>query len=170
MERSKMEQMRVYIANLGKYVEGELVGSWFIPPIDFDEVKKQIGLNKYYEEYAIHDYELPFEIDEYTSVDEINRMCELVEGLPDYIRMELKNLLGFFVDLDDLNEHMEDIIYYPECEDMEDVAREYIEESGNLDVIPDFLHPYIDYEALGRDIEIEGNFIITYSGVYQFIG
>ena len=35
-----MEEMRVYIANLGKYNEGELVGAWFEPPIDFDEVKE----------------------------------------------------------------------------------------------------------------------------------
>ncbi|MCZ2006540.1 antirestriction protein ArdA, partial [Enterococcus faecium] len=27
-----MEQIRVYIANLGKYNEGELVGAWFTPP------------------------------------------------------------------------------------------------------------------------------------------
>ena len=53
-----MEEMRVYIANLGKYNEGELVGAWFEPPIDFDEVKERIGLNDQYEEYAIHDYEL----------------------------------------------------------------------------------------------------------------
>lgn len=39
-----MEQMRVYIANLGKYNEGELVGAWFTPPVDFDEVKERIGL------------------------------------------------------------------------------------------------------------------------------
>jgi hypothetical protein len=38
-----MEQMRVYIANLGKYNEGELVGAWFTPPVDFDEVKERIG-------------------------------------------------------------------------------------------------------------------------------
>lgn len=53
-----MEQMRVYIANLGKYNEGELVGAWFTPPVDFDEVKERIGLNDEYEEYTIHDYEL----------------------------------------------------------------------------------------------------------------
>lgn len=61
-----MEEMRIYIANLGKYNEGELVGAWFTPPVDFEEVKERIGLNDEYEEYAIHDYELPFEIDEYT--------------------------------------------------------------------------------------------------------
>ena len=81
-----MEEMRVYIANLGKYNEGELVGAWFEPPIDMDEVRERIGLNEQYEEYAIHDFELPFEIGEYTPIEEINRLCEMVEDLPDYIR------------------------------------------------------------------------------------
>ena len=53
-----MDDMQVYIANLGKYNEGELVGAWFTFPIDFEEVKEKIGLNDEYEEYAIHDYEL----------------------------------------------------------------------------------------------------------------
>lgn len=30
--------MRIYIANLGKYNEGELVGAWFTPPVDYDEM------------------------------------------------------------------------------------------------------------------------------------
>ena len=83
-----MEEMRIYIANLGKYNEGELVGAWFTPPVDFEEVKERIGLNDEYEEYAIHDYELPFEIDEYTPIEEINRLCEMVEDLPEYIQEE----------------------------------------------------------------------------------
>ena len=29
-----MDDMQVYIANLGKYNEGELVGAWFTFPID----------------------------------------------------------------------------------------------------------------------------------------
>ena len=66
-----MEEMRVYVANLGKYNEGELVGDWFEPPIDYDEMAERIGLNEFYEEYAIHDYELPFEIDEYTPIEEV---------------------------------------------------------------------------------------------------
>ena len=72
--------MRIYIANLGKYNEGELVGAWFTPPVDYDEMAERIGLNDRYEEYAIHDYELPFEIDEYTSIEEVNRLCGRVIG------------------------------------------------------------------------------------------
>ena len=40
--------MRIYIANLGKYNEGELVGAWFTPPVDFEEVKERISLNDEY--------------------------------------------------------------------------------------------------------------------------
>ena len=45
--------MRIYIANLGKYNEGELVGAWFTPPVDYDEMAERIGLNDRYEEYAM---------------------------------------------------------------------------------------------------------------------
>ena len=67
-------EMQVYIANLGKYNEGEVVGAWFTPPIDMEDVKERIGLNEEYEEIAIHDYELPFDIHEYTPISEINRL------------------------------------------------------------------------------------------------
>ena len=48
--------MKVYVANLGRYNEGELVGAWFTPPIDEEEMAERIGLNEDYEEYAIHDF------------------------------------------------------------------------------------------------------------------
>ena len=58
-----VDDMRVYIANLGKYNEGELVGDWFTFPIDEEDVAERIGLNSYYEEYAVHDTDnFPIEI------------------------------------------------------------------------------------------------------------
>ena len=47
-----IDDMAVYIANLGKYNEGYLVGAWFTFPIDEEDVKEKIGLNEQYEEYA----------------------------------------------------------------------------------------------------------------------
>uniref|UniRef100_UPI00203C8441 antirestriction protein ArdA n=1 Tax=Acetatifactor aquisgranensis TaxID=2941233 RepID=UPI00203C8441 len=41
-----MDDMAVYIANLGKYNEGYLVGAWFTFPIDEEDVKGKIGLNE----------------------------------------------------------------------------------------------------------------------------
>lgn len=162
-----MEEMQVYIANLGKYNEGELVGAWFTPPIDIDEVAERIGLNVEYEEYAIHDYELPFEIDEYTPVEEINRLCAMVEELDYPINEEIHALMGCYSSLEELYDHKEDIIQYSDCNDMTDVAYHLIDECGILGEIPDKLRSYIDYEAYGRDLEMEGHFITTNHGVFE---
>ncbi|AND85520.1 antirestriction protein ArdA [Clostridium tyrobutyricum] len=165
-------EMQVYIANLGKYNEGELVGAWFTPPIDIEDMKEKIGLNNEYEEYAIHDYELPFDIDEYTPIEEINRLCALaeeLEGTP--IEFEMREIqTNFFSSFEEMAEHVDDIIYYPDCDDMEDVARYVIEETGTFGEIPVSLQDYIDYESYGRDLELNGNFLVTAHGVFEYIG
>ena len=48
-----IDDMAVYIANLGKYNEGYLVGAWFTFPIDEEDVKEKIGLNEQYQEQSI---------------------------------------------------------------------------------------------------------------------
>lgn len=163
-------EMQVYIANLGKYNEGELVGAWFTPPIDMEDVKERISLNSEYEEYAIHDYELPFEISEYTPISEINRLCSMIqelEGSPIY--HELSEIQAYwFNSLEELLEHQDDIMHYPDCEDMADVARYFVEETGALGEVPVHLQNYIDYEAFGRDLEINGNFLVTSHGVFEY--
>ncbi|MCO7128368.1 antirestriction protein ArdA [Sporolactobacillus shoreicorticis] len=165
-------EMKVYITNLGKYNEGELVGAWFTPPVDFEEVKERIGLNHEYEEYAIHDYELPFDIDEYTPIEEINRLCALAEelaGTP--IEEEIREIQHhFFGSFEEMVEHKDDIICYSDCDDMTDVARYLLEETGSLGEVPAHLQNYIDYEAYGRDLELEGNFLVTTHGVFEYVG
>ena len=77
-----MDDMQVYIANLGKYNEGELVGAWFTFPIDFEEVKEKIGLNDEYEEYAIHDYEYPLRLTNTLPLANSNRLWEWYRNYP----------------------------------------------------------------------------------------
>ena len=162
--------MKVYVANLGRYNEGELVGAWFTPPIDEEEMAERIGLIEDYEEYAIHDFELPFDVDEYTPISEINRLCEAIqeiEGTPIY--NELKEIQGmWFSSLEELLENKEDIHCYSDCDSMEDVARYYVEETGQLGEVPSNLQNYIDYQSLGRDMEIEGNYLVTSHGVFEY--
>ena len=135
-----MTEMQVYIANLGKYNEGE---------------------------YAIHDYELPFPVDEYTSIEEINRLCEMVNELPDEIQEELSELVGCVGSLEELCEKADQIFYYPDCETMADFAECYLEETGILESIPSELRNYIDYEAYGRDLSFSGTFVETNHGIYE---
>ena len=51
---------------------------------------------------------------------------------------------------------------------MEELAEYYVEETGMLNSLPTNLRYYFDYAALGRDMEIEGNFLVTSQGVIEF--
>src|SRR5690606_25092488 len=79
--RRKFNMIKVYLANLGKYNEGKLVGKWFTLPQDIETMKQQIGVadNTQYEEYAIHDYEAPFEVKEYESLQSLNKIAEKIK-------------------------------------------------------------------------------------------
>ena len=71
--------------------------------------------------------------------------------------------------IEELSEHQEDILLHSDCEDMEDVARYYIKETGALGEVPASLQNYIDYQAYGRDLEIEGTFIATNHGMFEIL-
>ena len=133
----------------------------------YEEMAEKIGLNAEYEEYAIHDYELPFPVDEYTSIEEINRLCEMVNELPDEIQEELSELVGCVGSLEELYEKADQIFYYPDCETMADFAECYLEETGILESIPSELRNYIDYEAYGRDLSFSGTFVETNHGICE---
>ena len=75
------------------------------------------------------------------------------------------NCKAIFSSIEDLCDHQDDIIYYPGCEDMADVARQMVEE-GYISV-PDHLIYYFDYEAYGRDLSMEGTFVETRNGVFE---
>lgn len=92
-----IDDMQVYIANLGKYNEGELVGDWFSFPLDEEVIAERIGLNAEYEEYAIHDTDnFPMEISEYISIEELNRIYEQLEELPDYLLDDLDSFISCY--------------------------------------------------------------------------
>lgn len=125
-----------------------------------------------HEEYAIHDYELPFKIGEYANIEELNRMAEIVEELQDTpIADVISELLaeGYYKDIEDLAEHVDDIVCYPDCGSMEDVAYYLIDECDALGEMSDKMKMYIDYEAYARDIEIEGNYVVTKHGVFELM-
>lgn len=164
--------MQVYIVSLGKYNEGEATGAWFELPADPDVVANKLGLDDTYEEVAIHDFETPFEVSEYMSLDELNHLAELaleMEGTG--LERDMREIQqAFFSSFEEMVEQKDEIFCYPDCGDMEEVAMYLIEETGMLGEIPERLQNYIDYAAYGRDLEIEGSFLITSHGIYEYIG
>lgn len=165
-----MEEMQIYIVNLGTYNEGRPIGDWFTCPVDYDQVAEQLKLGMCYEEYAIHDYELPFEIDEYTPLEEVNRLSEMAQelmGTP--LEHDLTEIQReFFGSFEELYDHKDDIYCYPDCQDMTDLAYYFIDECQALGELPTNLQRYIDYEAYARDLEMEG-FLVGSHGIYQFL-
>ncbi len=107
-------------------------------------------MNDEYEEYAIHDYELPFAIDEYTPIEEVNRLCEMVEDLPDiHSGGTIGAAILLLAGIEELCEHEDDIICHSGCDDMADVTRCYLEESGQLGNFRHTYKNYIDYAPMG---------------------
>jgi Antirestriction protein len=157
-------QMRIYVANLAAYNNGYLVGKWIDLPCSNSELWAQIGeiLDAYgaAEEWAIHDYEgFPFKVSEYEHLDTLNEIAEILSNLS-----EDEDVIKAIFDLLNRDEALEKLQngeyrVYDDCDSMGDVAYQLYEESGRLAEIEKVISSsYIDWEAIGRDMEIEGCF------------
>lgn len=160
--------MNIYLTNLGKYNEGELIGEWVELPVSHEELRKvfeRIGINEEYEEYFITDYECDFyEVGEYESLDTLNEIAERIEELGEEESEVVKALmseLGYTLNeaIDKVNSG--DYRIYSDCDDMADIAYQVVEECGYLNNVPDNVARYFDYESFGRDLDIEGTYIFT---------
>jgi hypothetical protein len=73
-------------------------------------------------------------------------------------------------DIYDVMRAYRDGILWAGCDDMSDVARRYIDEFyPEIDNLPSFISCHLDYEGIGRDLEIEGHFISTPAGMFEII-
>lgn len=153
-------EVKVYIANLGKYNEGVLQGAWFALPVDFDFVSEKIGLNNEYEEYAIHDFESPVGIPEYISIDALNdmynKLCEIEEHGID--KDDLPYLMRALGNLDDVYSNLDNIINHGR-RSFENYAYDFLYERLEAADVDLWIFNYIDYEKYARDLLIEGQFV-----------
>lgn len=76
-------EMKIFLANLGKYNEGELVGKWVsLPCQNITKELETIGVKEgsRYEEYFIPDYEYTFfEIGEYANLKKLNELAKKLQ-------------------------------------------------------------------------------------------
>ncbi len=159
--------VRVYLTNLAKYNAGRLVGKWLDLPLTEDElseaVKEVLGTD---EEYFITDYEAGFKIGEYENLSELNRFAEELGKLSEYDQERVMYLINTIcLDKEEALRQCDDVTYYPDMT-VEDVARELVEE-GIFGEIADNIKCYFDYEALARDLAIDG-YHETEKGTFWF--
>ena len=160
--------MNIYLTNLGKYNEGELIGEWVELPIsneELQEVFKRIGINEEYEEYFITDYECDFyEVGEYENIDTLNEIAERLDELNETESKIVKAMMsecGYTLDEAIEKVNNGDYMIYSDCNDMTDVAYQVVENCGYLNNVPETVSRYFDYESFGRDLGIEGTYIFT---------
>lgn len=172
-----MSNIKVALTNLGKYNEGELSYVWLDLPASDEELTKaleaiEVAPNSEYEEYFITDYEAPFQIGEYESLTKLNEMAEEMDELSGE---ELSIIEAYMEEVNnDYEEAMETInggeySIYHECSNMAEVAMAMVDEGlfGEFDE-RDTLHRYIDYDALGRDLNIEGTYVYVKGDYVEF--
>ena len=155
--------INLWIGNLRKYNEGELSGGWVALPVDdMCDVLDHLGIDPDRDEYHVPDWEcnIPgLKYSEFPNLDYLNELAETWDGMPEYereavgVRMDLAG-----EDFATAYENRDDVRIWHGCINMTDVAYEYVEDCGLLYGVPESIQCYFDYEALGRDLDIEGCF------------
>jgi len=157
---------RIYVACLAAYNNGHLHGAWIDVGEDTNEVWDQIKAMLANspipdaEEHAIHDYEGfgGVRIEEYDSVETIVRIAGFLKEHGEIGAFVLEHCC---IDFDEANEMLE---RYTGTHS----SAAYFAEELTLETteIPSNLAYYINYEAMARDMQMNGD-IVVYQKGYQ---
>lgn len=153
-----MSEIRIYVADLAAYNNGKLHGVWIDATQDLEDIQEQVQtmLNAspegFAEEYAIHDYEGfgGYGVSEYEGLESAHNVAVFIEEHGE-IGGEL--LSHFGESIVDATKAIDE--NYSGCyKSLADYAEELTEQQGD---IPKHLEFYIDYERMGRDMELNGD-------------
>lgn len=160
--------LEAYITNLGKYVEGQLVGETLKFPTTPEEVQallKRIGVDGIrYGEIFITSFDsdvlgLCDHLGEYENLDELNYLAALLSEMDSSDLEKFEAVVdsgeysGTVKDLINLTQNLDCFEFYSGVRDDEELGRMYIQDFEALQ-IPEHLIDYIDYSGYGRDVRI----------------
>lgn len=166
------EEIRIYVADLAAYNNGKLHGVWINACDDLDNIKAQINemLSEspegFAEEYAIHDYEGfgGYALCEYEGIEAAHNIACFIAEYPDFGGELLNHFGGHLAESRTAAEEN-----YCGCyKSLADYAQELTEDTTQ---IPESIAYYVDYERMGRDMDLSGDIItieIEYETVHIF--
>jgi len=169
--------LKIFLTDLAGYNLGHLRGEFITLPMEEKELEASIKeILKYGEEYFITDYEFKdvelFKVEEYSSPYELNRKIALIEESVEPHQHKIVKVLlgnGLATSLEDAISKIDEVIVY-EDSTMTSIAEQYIEEYTDLNGYHPLIVNHIDYESIGRDLEIEGSYFRDGADIFQFIG
>lgn len=157
--------LKIFISNLKEYNNGKIIGEWVSLPCEgLEEVLNKIS-NNGNDELFISDYETDIsnlKISEYDDILQLNEIAEEIDNLSDDEVIAFQAYLEQYAN--NMEQALEEVrqgnyrIYY-NCDNMEDVAYQVVNDCGLLDGVPEEVKIYFDYEAYGRDLDINRTFI-----------
>ena len=154
--------MQIYIADLESYNSGYLKGEWIELPTDNKNIDDAIlrQSKNGQSDFAIHDYELPFEIGEYTDPIKVNELCETIQDL-DLNRYLIEHLeYSYGIDFKNTDIHALknylDNVYTLEASNKYEFAQNYMYEFYEelLENMPWELSYSIDYNTVFNKLEM----------------
>ena len=176
--------MKIYITDLEAYNNGHLVGAWYTLPMSEEELAKAVvnelqkgeelcNTHNSHEEYFITDYECDYmKIEQYDSIYKLNDIAQQIEALTQKEVSAVKIMLDNYIvnDIKDAIENIDNMICTNELK-MEDIAYNYLQESGVMKNLSESLHRYFDYEAFGRDMQMDGNYYMDDEEIiWEYVG
>lgn len=176
---SSPDTPQIYVACLAAYNNGYLHGKWIECTQSADDIREEIAemlkespVTKLYgeiaEEWAIHDYQ-GFEGYNVSEWEDIEKLAELAEAMSNSddpeMFTELLEIRGHSIE--EAKEFLEEN-YRGLHTDLADYAEEL--HNDCYEPVPKHLQYYIDWERMGRDMEMSGEiFTITTSlGMHVF--
>ena len=159
------EDIRIYVADLAAYNNGRLHGVWIDATEEMDDIWAQVNQmlksspEGFAEEYAIHDYEGfgGYRVSEYEGLESAHNVAVFIEEHGEIAGELLNNFGG---DLEDAKKAIEE--NYSGCyKSLAEYAEELTEQTAE---VPENLAFYIDYERMGRDMELGGDFYTIETG------
>lgn len=150
-------------------VDGEIRSAWFTLPADEEEVSETLGIDASEETYRILETEAPFaeEITEEMTVAQINDYYDSFEDLPPDVQEDYHELMYHYTSLEELHSQKYDLIHYPDCKNMEDVARYVLSEDPAFNSLTEQAKSYFDFAGYGEYLDDCGTFVLTDHGIYE---
>lgn len=158
----------VYVGTYAKYNNGDLTGKWvdlddFSDYDEFIDYCKELHKDEQEPEFMFQDWEnIPSDYITESSIKP--ETWDYIEKINEYDKDVVDAILENGYSLDSVD----DAIYYENCDDWGDLASRIIDEMGGIEQLgTKTLSTYFDYDAFGRDLSFDGNYIEAGTGYVE---
>lgn len=159
MTNTNETKARVYVGTYGKYNSGSIAGKWldledYSDKEAFYQACAALHSDEEDPEFMFQDWEgIPREMISECGIDD--EVWELLAAYDEHGEEAVKAYVSLF---GEWNESDFQDRYRGHWDSWEDMAQELLEETGDLQSIPEHLRYYFDFEAYARDMELNGDF------------